>query len=150
MYKSQNLRKNRASTPFHYYSVTTVSHQRKAIFNSIEVSQIITNNMNKLDNEQASKTICFVLMPDHIHWLFQLQDKLPLFRTIQYFKGRCAREIKIITPDVHKIWQKGYFEHCVRDEKDLIKQARYIVANPLRAGLVKKIGDYPYWNCIYL
>jgi hypothetical protein len=28
--------------------------------------------------------------------------------------------------------------------------ARYVVANPLRAGLVKRLGDYPLWDAIWL
>jgi len=150
MYKSQNLRKYRSSTPFHYYCVTTVSNQRKPILNSIDIAQIIIKNIVQLDKELVSKTICFVLMPDHIHWLFQLQNELPLCKAVQYLKGRSAREIKRLNTNINDVWQEDYFEHCIRDERDLIKQARYIIANPLRAGLVKNIGDYPYWNCIYL
>ena len=44
----------------------------------------------------------------------------------------------------------GKVDHCLRAEDDLVSQARYIVANPLRAKLVNSIGDYPFWNCIYL
>ena len=32
----------------------------------------------------------------------------------------------------------------------MLDVARYIVANPLRAGLVTKIGDYPFWNAVWL
>jgi putative transposase len=28
--------------------------------------------------------------------------------------------------------------------------ARYIVANPLRAGLVERLGDYPHWDAVWL
>ena len=49
-----------------------------------------------------------------------------------------------------QIWQQNYFEHQLRAEDDLINQARYIVANPLRAGLVNKAEEYPFWDCVYL
>ena len=35
-------------------------------------------------------------------------------------------------------------------EEDLRAVARYIVGNPLRAGLVRNVLDYPYWNCVWL
>jgi hypothetical protein len=38
----------------------------------------------------------------------------------------------------------------LRKDEDLQTVARYIVANPLRAGLVEKIGDYPLWDAIWL
>jgi len=90
MHQSQNLRKYRVSTPFDYYSITTVSNQRKPIFHSLDIAQIVIKNIGRLDKDLVSKTIFFVLMPDHIHWLFQLQNKLPLCKTVQYFKGRSA------------------------------------------------------------
>ncbi|GBH14379.1 REP element-mobilizing transposase RayT [Pseudomonas syringae pv. actinidiae] len=38
----------------------------------------------------------------------------------------------------------------MRNEQDMAGLARYIVANPLRAGLVKKLGDYPLWDAIWV
>ena len=32
----------------------------------------------------------------------------------------------------------------------LIDVARYVIANPKRAGLVERVGDYPYWDAIWL
>ena len=49
-----------------------------------------------------------------------------------------------------RAWQPGFHDHAVRAEEDLASVARYIVANPLRAGLRGKIGDYPFWNAIWL
>jgi len=49
-----------------------------------------------------------------------------------------------------RIWQRGFHDHALRREEDLASAARYIVANPLRAGLCGKIGDYPYWNAQWL
>jgi len=48
------------------------------------------------------------------------------------------------------LWQKGYFDRALRREEDLKAMARYIVANPLRAGLVEHIGQYPLWDAIWL
>jgi putative transposase len=38
----------------------------------------------------------------------------------------------------------------LRDEDDVKDWARYIVANPVRAGLVKRVGDYPHWDAVWL
>mgnify|MGYP001613867795 CR=1 FL=1 len=42
------------------------------------------------------------------------------------------------------LWQKGYHEHIVRDDESALAIARYIVANPVRAGLVVEPRDYPF------
>ncbi|MFP3408382.1 transposase, partial [Pseudomonas sp. SIMBA_065] len=48
------------------------------------------------------------------------------------------------------IWQPGYQDHALRREERLVHVARYIVANPLRAGLVKSVRDYPHWDAVWL
>lgn len=48
------------------------------------------------------------------------------------------------------LWQVNYFDHALRAEEDLAETARYIVANPLRKGLVRRLGDYPHWDAIWI
>jgi len=42
------------------------------------------------------------------------------------------------------LWQRGYFEHVLRDNEETIGVARYILENPVRSNLVQRPGDYPY------
>ncbi len=49
-----------------------------------------------------------------------------------------------------RIWQRGYHDHAIRYQESIKDIARYIVANPLRAGLVKSLRYYPYWNAMWL
>jgi len=48
------------------------------------------------------------------------------------------------------LWQRGFHDHALRRDEDIEDIARYIVANPLRAGLVRHIGDYPHWDAIWI
>jgi hypothetical protein len=48
------------------------------------------------------------------------------------------------------LWDKGFHDRAIRKDENLKNAARYLIANPLRAGLVKDIGDYPYWNAAWL
>jgi len=67
-----------------------------------------------------------------------------LSAVMQSVKGLSAKKIG------RPIWQDGFHDHALRREEDLKATARYIVANPLRAGLVERIGDYPHWDAIWL
>jgi REP element-mobilizing transposase RayT len=69
---------------------------------------------------------------------------------MQATKGRSARLINQHRGFSAAVWQKGYFDRALRWEEDLKVAARYIIANPLRAGLVDQIGDYPLWDAIWL
>ena|SRR5690242_2443060 len=44
----------------------------------------------------------------------------------------------------------GYHDRALRREEDVVATARYVVMNPVRAGLVSRIGDYPHWNAIWV
>jgi REP element-mobilizing transposase RayT len=82
-------------------------------------------------------------MPDHLHWLMVLgNDALP--EVVRLLKGRSARAIG------QPVWQANYHDHAMRKEDDLQKMARYIVANPLRANLVSRIGEYSLWDAVWL
>lgn len=48
------------------------------------------------------------------------------------------------------VLQKSYYDHAIRSDEDIKRIARYIVANPLRAGLASEIGNYPHWDTRYL
>ena len=83
-------------------------------------------------------------MPDHIHWLFQLGNNHQLHHVIKTIKSKAS--IKIGKP----IWQPGYYDHAIRKDEDIVSIARYIIANPIRAGLVKRVGDYPHWDAVWI
>jgi REP element-mobilizing transposase RayT len=69
---------------------------------------------------------------------------------MQRIKGHSAISINRVFANQGQLWQKGFHDRAIRKEEDLQAIARYVVANPLRAGLVDKIGDYPLWDAIWL
>ncbi|NMM41025.1 REP-associated tyrosine transposase [Pseudoalteromonas arctica] len=148
MNNAYRLRKGRVSSANHFYSITIVTHQRQRFFTGLAINRQIIKHMQQLEQQQLIKSIAFVLMPDHLHWQFQLLENTTLASVIRTFKGRTATTCRKY--GIQKLWQKGYYDHLIRDENDLINQARYIVANPLRAKLVTTVANYPYWDCIYL
>jgi len=89
-------------------------------------------------------------MPDHIHWLFQLTEHKTLSEVMKCFKARSALQVNGYLGRSGMVWQKAFYDHGLRKEEDVKGIARYIVANPLRAKLVERIGDYPLWDAIWL
>jgi REP element-mobilizing transposase RayT len=83
-------------------------------------------------------------MPDHLHWLMQLGEQVDLVRCVQGVKSMVSRQLGA------PVWQAGFHDRAMRQEEDLQALARYIVANPLRAGLVTRVGDYPHWDAMWL
>jgi len=96
-----------------------------------------------LKREGKVETLGYVVMPDHLHWLMVLQEG-ELSEVVRLLKGRAAHAIG------KAVWQANYYDHAVREDEDIRKLARYIIANPLRAGLVERIEDYSLWDAVWL
>ena len=105
--------------------------------------------MRRAGDSGLIDSLAWVIMPDHLHWLFMLKSG-NLGTTLRQIKSRSAIAINQNLGTHQTIWQKGYHDHTLRKEEDVQEIARYIVANPLRSGLVKHVGDYPLWDAIWL
>jgi len=143
------LRKGRFSSPSQVYFVTTVTLGREAYFD-FSCGRQIVQEMRHVHDEGLLESLAWVLMPDHLHWLFQLKEGTDLPGVMKLFKARSARRANQFLGRRGTVWQRAYHDHALRKEEDVHQIARYIVANPLRAGLVKRIGDYPLWDAAWL
>jgi len=143
------LLKGRTSLKNHIYHITTCTHNRQIFFNNWQCARLVINEMKKIDQSNLVESITWVIMPDHLHWLFQLSSDNTLSTIMKKLKGRSSKNINNVYPQVNFSWQRGFYDHAIRAEEDLVKVSRYIVANPLRAGLVNNIGCYPFWDSIY-
>jgi len=90
----------------------------------------------------------FVVMPNHLHIILATANNFPLSRTIQSIKGFSAYTINRQNGTTHQIWQKGYYEHGIRNEQDFMEKYNYIANNPARKGLSDRIDNYP-WSSFY-
>jgi REP element-mobilizing transposase RayT len=148
-YHTRDLRKGRFSEPDRTYLITTVVHNRRPLFAEWPIGRLLVDELHAAENFGLVQSLAWVVMPDHLHWLVTLRSgNLPAL--VQRIKGRSAISINRSLGSQGKIWQKGFHDHALRKDEDLQMVARYIVANPLRADLVERIGDYPLWDAIWL
>jgi REP element-mobilizing transposase RayT len=148
-FQGNALRRGRFSETGHVYLLTTVTHLRRPLFNDWAVGRLLLESLREIQELGLASTLYWVVMPDHLHWLVQLQDG-SLDRLMQRFKSRSAKRVNARLGTDGQVWQKGYHDHAVRVEDDIRQLARYVVANPVRAGLVRRVGDYPLWDAIWL
>ena len=140
---SKNLRKGRVSISQQSYLITTVTQNRQPIFSDFNNARHLIQVLRAEQSLGRANTLAFVVMPDHLHWLLQLTGPVSLANIMRSVKGLSAKQIG------HSLWQTGYHDHALRQEDDVKAIARYIIANPLRARLVERIGDYPHWDAVW-
>ncbi|MBT9267632.1 transposase [Pseudomonas sp. MG-9] len=146
---SHLLRAGRCSEVGRAYLLTAVVHHRQPVFSDWKLGRLLVAELRRAHEERQVNSIAWVVMPDHFHWLMQLESP-DLGRVMGSVKSRCALKVNQETGRQGPLWQTGYHDRAIRDGEDLKPFARYIIANPLRAGLVERIGDYPLWDACWL
>jgi len=94
--------------------------------------------------------LAWVLMPDHAHWLIELGEARTLQGLVDLLKTFSARNVNRTLERYGPIWTPAFHDRALRSQDAVPAVARYIIENPLRAGLVQRTGDYPYWNSVFL
>ena len=144
------LRKGRYSAPGQEYLVTTVTAGRKCLFTNLGSALPVVQALEQYSAAGEALWLAWVLMPDHFHGLLCLNGNASLSHVMRSFKGRSAHNWNKKMGGRGSVWESGFHDHALRREEDRRAVARYIVANPVRAGLVEHAGDYPFWDAIWL
>ena len=90
-------------------------------------------------------------MPNHVHLVFMPLEKAEgvfysLAEILQSLKRYTARQSNLILGRLGAFWQDESYDHIVRDEAELERIVRYVLNNPVKAGLV---DDWTQWKWSY-
>ena len=144
------LRRGRVSIPHYAYFVTAATINRQQFFCDFPAGCAAARCFENDSILGDSRMLAWVLMPDHAHWLIQLGEKNTLGLVVNRIKSASARLANRVLARQGALWQSAYHEHALRSDEDLRAVARYLVANPLRAKLVQRIENYPFWDAVWI
>ncbi|GAA3916100.1 REP-associated tyrosine transposase [Luteimonas lutimaris] len=148
--RSHALRRGRWSETGRIYLVTFVAAQREALFTEWKTAAPVARGLSAPDAWLDSNLLCWVLMPDHWHGLVELGAGESLSRNVGRAKAAACRAWTRESDRATSPWQPGFHDRALRSEDQAVDAARYIVANPIRAKLVRRLVDYPYWDAVWL
>jgi putative transposase len=78
-----------------------------------------------------------VLMPDHLHTMMSFNPVPGMRKTVSAWKQLAARRWRIK-------WQRDFFDHRLRNDREYSEKFAYVSENPVRAGLVAQAKDWPH------
>jgi putative transposase len=140
------LRIGRVSQTGQVYFVTFCTHGRRPLFADAQPAGTAAVALLDPRRWTQARLLTWVLMPDHWHGLIELGGTASLSGVIGRLKGASAHAIGWKYPKTRPVWQDGFHDRALRDEDALPDVARYIVWNPIRAGLATSPAGYPYWG----
>jgi REP-associated tyrosine transposase len=124
-------------------SFTVCIRNRNIFFTNNELFKIFENYLlNELRIFDCSAYV-YLFMPDHLHLVLTGNDsKANIKKCLEMFKQKTGFWL---SNNIKKIkWQKDYYDHILRSEENLIVHIKYILNNPVRAGLVEYWKQYQY------
>ena len=140
-----------------YYFFTVVCYKRRKIFSDVLARKCLRNAFEKVRSKRHFETIAFCLLPEHLHCIWKLPENDGDFSirwslikrdfTINYLKegGKDSAQSNSRLKHRHRgIWQKRFWEHQIRDERDLQSHIDYIHYNPVKHGLVGEVVNWPW------
>ena len=142
------LRRGRVSLSGHVYHVTFTTQDRTPVFAGFHAACAAARSFSR--PQPGFELLAWVLMPDHAHCLLKLQPNVSLGGAVRGLKGRSSRAVNTELSRSGALWARAYHDRALRREDDLRAVARYIAANPVRAGLVARLGDYPFWDAVWV
>lgn len=139
----------RVYIPGGIYFFTLVTYCRRPLFKHLSNVELLRNAVAKAKTEKPFKFIAAVILPDHIHFIWQLPPNDSNYsQRISRLKVLFTRAYKAVNSSnlelsesryKHResdIWQRRFWEHLIRDEVDLQRHLDYIHYNPVKHGLV--------------
>lgn len=129
------------------FSVTINTLDRHRAFLNEATVRLCLHSLREAREKLGMSVLAYCFMPDHLHLLLEGSDQSNLIDFMKRFKQLSGFGYK--TETGRQLWQKGYYDHVVRQEEDLKGIALYIFENPCRAGWGDDPASYPHSGGAY-
>ena len=134
---------------FYRYSLTFGTHKRLRLFaDGRRVESALGQIRRTCDDEQFA-LLAYCFMPDHLHVVVEGQTPASdLRRFVKIAKQRIAFVFRT-TFGVPATWQHGYYERVLRSDEATDVVVRYVLENPVRAGMVRVAEEFAYSGALF-
>jgi REP element-mobilizing transposase RayT len=110
------------------------------------IAEMVQNSLLAFDALRY-RLLAWVVMPNHVHVLFQPLNGWTVATIVTSWKKFTARRIRDILRDSGKrpgasVWHREYWDRFIRDQRHFEQTISYIQQNPVKAGLVKRAEEW--------
>jgi len=139
------------------YFFTVVAFKRQPVLTREEVRRALREGIEKVRHSLPFLIEAWVLLPDHLHAIWTLPKGDDKFQTRwALIKSSVSRHCKQIGEDWQggsesrkkrhesNFWQRRFWEHYIRDDKDFQRHMDYLHYNPVKHGYVRRVADWPF------
>ena len=127
----------------HRYLITLSTSYRARHFANAGHARALSSQIPPFFAARSFEVLAYCLMPDHLHLVLEgTSDAADLREAVRAWKQRTGYDWKQRTGA--RLWQPGYHDRVLREGDDARLVVRYVLHNPVRAGLVRTANEYPW------
>jgi putative transposase len=127
----------------HRYSLTLCAFERKSLFTNAGLVEVMLAQILRAAALCEFQILAYCFMPDHVHLIVRgAAESASLIAFMKRAKQLAGFHGRRVTGG--PVWQPGYCDRVLRESEDTRIVVAYVLANPVRAGLVNAPGDYPF------
>ena len=124
------------------FSVTCAVRDRAPVFADLEFGHACILLLRAMRDRSGARVFAYCCMPDHAHLVLSPPSAHSLTAFVGEWKARCYQARRRRSA-MEPFWQRSFFDHALRTDAELHAVVAYVLANPVRAGLVEDVRDYP-------
>ena len=126
--------------------ITQVVKDRQKVFNDVEMVDLLREVFHSIEERFPFVMLGYVFLPDHFHILIRPKGNNNFSQIMHSLKGRftLAYKNRINFSGHMNFWQKRFWDHVIRDEKDFENHINYIHYNPIKHGYARNLSDWQY------
>ena len=126
--------------------ITQVVARRQPIFQSEQHLNLLLATIREAKERYPFRMLAYVFLPDHFHLLIRPAAPVTHTQIMHSIKPNFTKAYKqsIGINGSMIFWQKRYWDHVIRDERDFTTRMDYIHMNPVRHGLVRRPEEWPH------
>jgi REP element-mobilizing transposase RayT len=109
----------------------------------VGVAQTLVAECGAMNHDATWQLRGGTIMPDHLHLLVVLGERLTLGRTISRLKSKLSLKLR----EARIEWERDFFDHKLRADEPLLPLFLYLYLNPYRSGLITAGQKWPHFFC---
>lgn len=142
-------RRNYVGGGTYFFTVTLVDRHSSALIDHVSALRAA---FRLARNQRPFALDAIVVLPEHLHAIMVLPPEDADFSDRwRRIKGHFTRQLTVAgivldqrTKGEYALWQRRFWEHTIRDDRDYLRHVDYIHYNPVKLGHVQRVRDWPF------
>jgi len=126
--------------------LTLVSAQRRPWLRAAAEKRMVVEGFRATKARHGFRHLAHVILDDHLHWMLVVDDGATIPQIVSCFKRCVAFSRRDRRLPWRQLWQRRYYDHMLRDDRDLRLHLDYLHYNPVRHGYVAMACQYRWYS----